>query len=96
MQLLVTHVYWSMIEGDSLNLGIAELIVPIGAFFSCSNTYLIPHYRRVFPKSDTGGELPVQAERSAGQRVGARFIAPNGVVGPTPQAAHPIRHQYQK
>ncbi len=28
MQLLVTHVYVSMIEGISLNLGIAELIVP--------------------------------------------------------------------
>ena len=38
--------------GSPSILGIAELIVPIGAFFSCSNTCLIPHYRRVFPKSE--------------------------------------------
>ena len=37
-------------------LRIAELIVPIGAFFSCLNTGLIPHYRRVFPKSEDDPE----------------------------------------
>jgi hypothetical protein len=48
----VTLVYVSMREGSPSILGIAELRVPIGSFFSCSHTYLLPHERRVFPKSE--------------------------------------------
>ena len=49
--MIILHVVGPLYGFPSI-LGIAELIVPIGAFFSCSNTCLIPHYRRVFPKSE--------------------------------------------
>src|SRR5260370_36624245 len=48
---------------SSSHLGIAELMVPIGAFFSCSNTCLIPHYRRVFPKCESDPFLELLVEQ---------------------------------
>ena len=50
MQHLVTLVFVSMREGSPSILGIAELRVPIGAFFSCSHTCLIPHEKKFSPK----------------------------------------------
>jgi hypothetical protein len=68
---------------------IAALVIVLTA----QNINLTPAHRfSIIP--DTAGEMPVKAERGDGQHVGARFIAPDGVEWPTPEAEHPIRYQY--